>query len=74
MVRIHCPCYIRRSVHTGVLMIASRSKNAIVVVEFARELKELGVIASERSIGVTRRRSCPIAITSLAFIAGAVPS
>jgi len=56
-----------------VLMIALASKNAILVVEFARELHQGGMAVSEAAIEATRRRFRPIVMTSLAFIAGVVP-
>jgi HAE1 family hydrophobic/amphiphilic exporter-1 len=56
-----------------VLMIALASKNAILVVEFARELHQGGMSISESAVEATRRRFRPIVMTSLAFIAGVVP-
>ena len=56
-----------------VLMIALASKNAILVVEFARELREEGMSISEAAVEATRRRFRPIVMTSFAFILGVVP-
>ena len=56
-----------------VLMIALASKNAILVVEFARELHQKGMAVTEAAVEATRRRFRPIVMTSLAFIAGVVP-
>jgi HAE1 family hydrophobic/amphiphilic exporter-1 len=56
-----------------VLMIALASKNAILVVEFARELRESGMSITEAAIEATRRRFRPIVMTSFAFILGVVP-
>ena len=56
-----------------VLMIALASKNAILVVEFARELREEGLTIQEAAIEATRRRFRPIIMTSFAFILGVVP-
>jgi HAE1 family hydrophobic/amphiphilic exporter-1 len=56
-----------------VLMIALASKNAILVVEFARELREEGLAIREAAIEATRRRFRPIIMTSFAFILGVVP-
>jgi HAE1 family hydrophobic/amphiphilic exporter-1 len=56
-----------------VLMIALASKNAILVVEFARELHQKGMAATEAAVEATRRRFRPIVMTSLAFIVGVVP-
>jgi len=56
-----------------VLMIALASKNAILVVEFARELREEGLSITEAAVEATRRRFRPIVMTSFAFILGVVP-
>ena len=56
-----------------VLMIALASKNAILVVEFARELREEGMELAEAAVEATRRRFRPIIMTSFAFILGVVP-
>jgi HAE1 family hydrophobic/amphiphilic exporter-1 len=56
-----------------VLMIALASKNAILVVEFARDLYHGGMGLTDAAVEATRRRFRPIVMTSLAFIAGVVP-
>ncbi len=56
-----------------VLMIALASKNAILIVEFARELHLGGMSVTEAAIEATRRRFRPILMTSFAFILGVVP-
>jgi HAE1 family hydrophobic/amphiphilic exporter-1 len=56
-----------------VLMIALASKNAILVVEFARELRADGMSITEAAVEATRRRFRPIVMTSFAFILGVVP-
>ncbi|MCU0837227.1 MAG: multidrug efflux RND transporter permease subunit [Rhodospirillales bacterium] len=56
-----------------VLMIALAAKNAILVVEFARELREGGMGIVDAAIEATRRRFRPIVMTSFAFILGVVP-
>jgi HAE1 family hydrophobic/amphiphilic exporter-1 len=56
-----------------VLMIALSSKNAILIVEFARDLHKEGKSATEAAIEATRRRFRPIVMTSFAFIIGVVP-
>jgi HAE1 family hydrophobic/amphiphilic exporter-1 len=56
-----------------VLMIALAAKNAILIVEFARELKAEGMSATDAAIEATRRRFRPIVMTSIAFILGVVP-
>jgi HAE1 family hydrophobic/amphiphilic exporter-1 len=56
-----------------VLMIALASKNAILVVEFARELQAEGMPLLDAAVEATRRRFRPIVMTSFAFILGVVP-
>ncbi|MDD2767858.1 MAG: multidrug efflux RND transporter permease subunit [Methylococcus sp.] len=56
-----------------VLMIALASKNAILVVEFARELRAEGMAIVDAAVEATRRRFRPILMTSFAFILGVVP-
>jgi HAE1 family hydrophobic/amphiphilic exporter-1 len=56
-----------------VLMIALAAKNAILIVEFARELKAEGMSARDAAVEATRRRFRPILMTSIAFILGVVP-
>jgi hydrophobic/amphiphilic exporter-1 (mainly G- bacteria), HAE1 family len=56
-----------------VLMIALAAKNAILIVEFARELRAEGMPIVEAAVEATRRRFRPIIMTSFAFILGVVP-
>ena len=56
-----------------VLMIALASKNAILIVEFARDLHIGGMDIAEAAVEATRRRFRPIVMTSFAFILGVVP-
>jgi HAE1 family hydrophobic/amphiphilic exporter-1 len=56
-----------------VLMIALASKNAILVVEFARELRAEGKSIVDAAIEATQRRFRAIVMTSFAFILGVVP-
>ena len=56
-----------------VLMIALAAKNAILVVEFARELRAEGMSIPDAAVEATRRRFRPIVMTSFAFILGVVP-
>ena len=56
-----------------VLMIALASKNAILIVEFARDLHAEGLSITEAAMEATRRRFRPIVMTSFAFILGVVP-
>lgn len=56
-----------------VLMIGLASKNAILIVEFARELRQEGMSIADAAVEATRRRFRPIVMTSFAFILGVVP-
>jgi hydrophobic/amphiphilic exporter-1 (mainly G- bacteria), HAE1 family len=56
-----------------VLMIALAAKNAILVVEFARELKAGGMSPVDAAVEAAHRRFRPIMMTSIAFILGTVP-
>ncbi|MGO9015742.1 MAG: efflux RND transporter permease subunit [Dissulfurispiraceae bacterium] len=56
-----------------VLMIALASKNAILIVEFARDMHREGMSIEEAAIEATHRRFRPIVMTSFAFILGVVP-
>ncbi len=56
-----------------VLLIALASKNAIMIVEFARELRRGGKGLLESAIEASRLRLRPILMTSFAFIFGVLP-
>jgi hydrophobic/amphiphilic exporter-1 (mainly G- bacteria), HAE1 family len=56
-----------------VLLIALSAKNAILIVEFARELREQGKPILESAVEASRARFRPILMTSFAFILGVVP-
>ena len=56
-----------------VLIIALASKNAILIVEFARELRLAGRSIREAAVEAARMRFRPIIMTSFAFILGVVP-
>lgn len=56
-----------------VLMIALAAKNAILIVEFARELRAEGLPIVDAAVEATRRRFRPIVMTSFAFILGVLP-
>jgi HAE1 family hydrophobic/amphiphilic exporter-1 len=56
-----------------VLMIALASKNAILIVEFARDLHREGMSIKEAAVEATSRRFRPIVMTSFAFILGVAP-
>jgi HAE1 family hydrophobic/amphiphilic exporter-1 len=56
-----------------VLLIALASKNAILIVEFARDQHARGKSTAQAAIEAARLRFRPILMTSLAFILGVVP-
>ncbi|MFO1037896.1 MAG: efflux RND transporter permease subunit [Geminicoccaceae bacterium] len=56
-----------------VLMIALAAKNAILVVEFARDLRKEGKEIAEAAVEATHRRFRPVMMTSIAFTLGVVP-
>src|SRR6185437_2183504 len=56
-----------------VLLIALSAKNAILIVEFARELREEGKEIAEAAVEAARARFRPILMTSFAFILGVAP-
>ena len=56
-----------------VLIIALASKNAILIVEFARELRAGGLGLLESAVRAARQRFRPILMTSFAFILGIAP-
>jgi multidrug efflux pump len=56
-----------------VVLIALASKNAILIVEFAKQLHESGESLREATVNACRLRLRPILMTSLAFILGVVP-
>src|SRR4029077_6511982 len=56
-----------------VLIIALASKNAILIVEFARELRRRGRPIVQAAVEASRLRFRPILMTSFAFILGIFP-
>ena len=56
-----------------VMLIGLASKNAILIVEFAEQLRERGLPLMEATIQAARIRLRPILMTSFAFILGVVP-
>jgi hydrophobic/amphiphilic exporter-1 (mainly G- bacteria), HAE1 family len=56
-----------------VLIIALATKNAILIVEFARELRLQGKSIREAAVHAARLRFRPIIMTSFAFILGMLP-
>ena len=56
-----------------VMLIGLASKNAILIVEFAEQLRGHGMTVVEAAVEAARIRLRPILMTSLAFILGVVP-
>ena len=56
-----------------VVLVALASKNAILIVEFAKQAEEEGADRRAAAIHAARSRLRPIVMTSLAFILGVVP-
>jgi multidrug efflux pump len=56
-----------------VVLVGLASKNAILIVEFAKHKKESGLSRHEATIEACRLRLRPILMTSFAFILGVVP-
>jgi multidrug efflux pump len=56
-----------------VVLMGLACKNAILIVEFARELEIQGKGIVEAALEACRLRLRPIVMTSIAFIAGSVP-
>ena len=55
------------------MLIGLASKNAILIVEFARELRIQGMSIVEAAVNASRERLRPILMTAFAFILGVVP-
>ncbi|KAF1045574.1 MAG: Efflux pump membrane transporter BepE [Herbaspirillum frisingense] len=55
------------------VLVGLSAKNAILIVEFARELEMQGRTAVQAAIEASRLRLRPILMTSIAFIMGVVP-
>lgn len=56
-----------------ITIIGLSAKNAILIVEFAKMLKEEGMTLIEATIAAAKLRLRPILMTSLAFTAGVIP-
>jgi len=56
-----------------VLLVALASKNAILIVEFAKSLREQGKTRAEAAIEAARLRFRPILMTAFTFILGVFP-
>jgi multidrug efflux pump subunit AcrB len=56
-----------------VVLVGLASKNAILIVEFAKQQRETGAPARQATLEAVRLRLRPILMTSFAFILGVVP-
>ena len=56
-----------------VVLVGLAAKNAILIVEFARQAQDAGSTPAEAAVSAARRRLRPILMTSLAFILGVAP-
>jgi HAE1 family hydrophobic/amphiphilic exporter-1 len=56
-----------------VMLIGLAAKNAILIVEFAEQLRERGLSIAEAAVEAARIRLRPILMTSFAFILGVLP-
>jgi HAE1 family hydrophobic/amphiphilic exporter-1 len=56
-----------------VMLIGLSSKNAILIVEFAEQLREKGLSIADAAVQSAAIRLRPILMTSLAFILGVLP-
>ena len=55
------------------MLIGMSSKNAILIVEFARELRQQGRSVAEAALEAAETRLRPIVMTSMAFLLGVLP-
>ena len=56
-----------------VMLIGLASKNGILIVEFAEQLRHKGLSVKEAAVEAARIRLRPILMTSFAFILGVLP-
>ena len=56
-----------------ITIIGLSAKNAILIIEFARDLRSQGLTVAAATVEAARQRFRPIIMTSLAFILGVVP-
>ncbi|HET8692942.1 MAG TPA: efflux RND transporter permease subunit, partial [Steroidobacteraceae bacterium] len=72
----YAPTFLDNNIFTKIglaVLIGLACKNAILIVEFARDLEEQGRGIVEAAIEACRLRLRPILMTSFAFIAGVIP-
>jgi HAE1 family hydrophobic/amphiphilic exporter-1 len=55
------------------VLVGLAAKNAILIVEFAKQAQERGATSAEAAVQAARTRLRPILMTSLAFILGVIP-
>jgi len=56
-----------------VMLVGLAAKNAILIVEFAEQLRDRGMSVGEAAVEAARIRLRPILMTSLAFVLGVLP-
>ena len=56
-----------------VVLVGLATKNAILIVEFAKQKREAGMSRFDAAVEASRQRLRPILMTSFAFILGVVP-
>ena len=56
-----------------VVLVGLASKNAILIVEFAKQAQDAGAPAADAAVQAARTRLRPILMTSFAFVLGVVP-
>ena len=56
-----------------IVLVGLASKNAILIVEFARHLEQQGIPLYEAAVDASKLRLRPILMTSFAFILGVIP-
>jgi HAE1 family hydrophobic/amphiphilic exporter-1 len=56
-----------------VMLVGLASKNSILIVEFAEQLRERGLSIADAAVEAARIRLRPILMTSFAFILGVLP-
>ena len=72
----YAPTFLDNNIFTKIglaVLIGLACKNAILIVEFAKELEERGEAVLDAVVHACRMRLRPILMTSIAFVAGVVP-